>query len=236
MLNQRYNYPTCSRETVEGSRVYLTPTGERLPSVTTILSATTPKEKLQALSNWRRSIGEQRAQAITTEAASRGTRMHTYLERYIKGMELSESVSNPYAQQSLIMAKTVIKQGLQNISEIWGNEVPLYYSGLYAGTTDSVGLHFGKPSILDFKQSNKPKREEYIEDYYLQLTAYALAHNAMFGTTIRRGVIMICVKPEELAPNSWSNPVYQEFVLEEDQFDVWANRWWDRVEAYYAKR
>lgn len=236
MLIQKYNYPTCSRETVDGSRVYLTPTGERLPSVTTILSATTPKEKLQALHNWRRSIGEQRAQAITTEAASRGTRMHTYLEHYIKGVELKESVSNPYAQQSLVMAKTVIKQGLSNISEVWGNEVPLYYPGLYAGTTDSVGLHFNKPSILDFKQTNKPKREEYIEDYYLQLTAYALAHNAMFGTTIRRGVIMMCVKPEEISPNNWANPAYQEFVLEESQFDVWVNRWWDRVEAYYAKR
>lgn len=236
MLIHRYNYPTCSKQTVNGSRVYLTPTGEKLPSVTTILSATTPVEKLQSLQNWRRAVGEKQAQAITTEAASRGTRMHSYLEHYIKGTELKESVSNPYAQQSLVMAKTVIKQGFKNISEIWGNEVPLYYSGLYAGTADAVGLHLDFPSLLDFKQTNKPKREEYIEDYYLQLTAYALAHNSMFQTNIRRGVVLMCVKPTELDNNQWTDPICQEFLLTEDRFDYWTERWWERVETYYAKR
>ncbi|NBU68486.1 MAG: hypothetical protein EBS49_02505 [Verrucomicrobia bacterium] len=123
--------------------------------------------------------------------------MHTFLERYIKGEGIKDSVSNPYAQQSLLMAKKVIDEGFGGIDEIWGNEVPLYYPELYAGTTDCVGMHDGEPSILDFKQTNKPKKLEWIEDYYLQITAYALAHNAVYGTNIRKGVIMMCVRPPE---------------------------------------
>lgn len=233
MLVQRYNYPNLNRESINGSRHYVTPDGRRVASVTTILDATKPAEKRLALANWKKAVGEKRAQEITTEAASRGTRMHTYLEKYIKGEELKESLPNPYANQSLLMARKVINEGFKRVDEVWGNEVPLYYPGLYAGTTDCVGVHDGRASILDFKQSNKPKKIEWIDDYFLQLTAYALAHNAVHGTDINRGVILMCVRPPEIAPGQWGEPVYQEFVLESKDFETWTHRWWDRVAEYY---
>ena len=228
MLISKFQYNSIRRENHNGTRFYLTPNGQRVPSVTSILDRTKPQEARQALEAWRNKIGHQQAQAITTEAANRGTRMHKYLEDYIKGHALKESVSNPYAQESLDMAKTVIDQAFHNISEVWGNEVPLYFPELYAGTTDCVGVHQGQPSILDFKQSNKPKNREWITDYYLQITAYALAHNELFGTDIRKGVIMVCVKPKPGQP-----PEYQEFVLEPKDFDYWTEQWCNRVSEYY---
>lgn len=232
MLVEKYQYQPINREVVDGKRHYVTPAGDRVASVTTILDATKPAEARQALANWKKRVGAERAQQITTEAASRGTRMHKYLEDYIKGEPLKESLSNPYAQQSLNMAKKVIADGFGPISEVWGSEVPLFYPELYAGTTDCVGVHAGDESILDFKQSNKIKKVEYIEDYFLQLTAYALAHNAVHGTNIRKGVILMCVRPEDFV----GEPIYQEFVLEPKDFEMWTHRWWDRVAEYYRSR
>ena len=234
LLNPIYEYKSLSREDSAGKRLYVCPDGSKVPSVTTILDKTKSEESKQALKEWRNRIGHVQAQAITSEAAARGTRMHTFLERYIKGDGIKDSVTNPYALQSLLMAKKVIDEGFIHINEIWGNEVPLFYPELYAGTTDCVGLHDSEPSILDFKQSNKPKKHEWIEDYYLQITAYALAHNAMYGTNIRKGVIMMCVKPTEIQPGQWGVPQYQQFILESRDFDCWSHRWFDRVELYYG--
>jgi len=138
---------------------------------------------------------------------------------------LKETVTNPFAQQSLDMAKIVIEQGFPKISEVWGSEVPLYFPELYAGTTDCCGMHDGDESILDFKQTNKPKKLEWIGDYFLQLTAYALAHNEIHGTNIRKGVILMCSKDFE----------YQEFILEPKDFDYWTEGWCKRVEQYYRE-
>jgi genome maintenance exonuclease 1 len=225
LLIEKYNYVPFSRENVDGRRLYATPDGRRVPSVTTILDKTKPEEARAALAAWRRSVGEQKAQQITTEAANRGTRMHKYLEDYVKGEILRESVTNPYAQQSLDMAKIVIKEGFPKINEVWGSEVPLYYPGLYAGTTDCCGVHENDEAILDFKQTNKPKKLEHISDYFLQLTAYALAHNEVHKTNIRKGVILMCSK----------DYAYQEFILEPKDFDFWTNQWFDRVEQYYRE-
>ena len=223
LLVERYQYRPVERQQVNGKRLYLTPDGKAVPSVTTILDKTKPAEARAALANWKKAVGEQKAQQITTEAASRGTRMHTYLENYIKGDVLKETVTNPFAQQSLDMAKIVIEQGFPKISEVWGSEVPLYFPELYAGTTDCCGMHDGDESILDFKQTNKPKKLEWIGDYFLQLTAYALAHNEIHGTNIRKGVILMCSKDFE----------YQEFTLEPKDFDYWTEEWCKRVEQYY---
>lgn len=223
LLKHKFTYTPLSRDESTGRRLYATPDGHKVPSVTTILDKTKPAEARAALANWKKSVGEERAQQITTEAASRGTRMHKYLEDYIKGETLKESVSNPFAQQSLEMAKVVIEKGFFKIDEVWGSEVPLYFPELYAGTTDCVGLHQGEEAILDFKQTNKPKKEEWIEDYYLQLTAYALAHNEIHGTNIRKGVILMCSKDKE----------YQEFILKPSEFDYWTTRWCDRVSEFY---
>jgi genome maintenance exonuclease 1 len=231
MLNPKFNYKKINRETLDGRRYYVTPTGERVPSVTTILDRTKPAEARQALAWWRRRVGEQQAQQITTEAANRGTRMHKWLENYVQHGAAGEPGTHPESQRSHKMAMTIIEQGFKNVTEVWGNEVPLYFPELYAGTTDCVGVHGGEEAILDFKQSNKPKRREWIDDYFLQLTAYALAHNEVHGTNIRKGVVMMCVRPEDGA-----KPQYQEFVLEPKDFDMWTQRWCDRVSEYYRIR
>lgn len=233
LLQPKFTYSKLSRDDSTGKRLYATPDGNKVPSVTTILDRTKPEEAKQALANWRKAVGEKKAQEITTEAAGRGTRMHKFLEDYIKGEQLKESVTNPYAQQSLIMARKVIKDGFPNVNEVWGSEVPLYFPELYAGTTDCVGIHNGDESILDFKQTNKPKKLEWIDDYFLQLTAYALAHNEVHGTNIRKGVIMMCVRPPEIEPGVWGEPEYQQFILEPSDFSYWTDRWCDRVSQYY---
>jgi genome maintenance exonuclease 1 len=229
MIIPRFDYTPLARESVEGKRHYALPDGTRVPSVTTILEKTKPEEARQALQNWRKAVGEQRAQQITTEAANRGTRMHTYLERYVKQDDIGEFPTNPYAQPSWFMAAKVILEGLCHADEYWGSEVPLYYSGLYAGTTDLVGTWKGQPAIMDFKQSNKVKKREWIDDYFIQLAAYAAAHNETHGTDIKTGVILMCVKPA--TPDD--EPVYQEFVLEPADFDYWQDQWMRRVELYY---
>lgn len=234
MIVTRYDYKSLTRESVDGKRLYATPDGDRLPSVTTVLDATKPEEKRQALQQWRNRVGHAQAQAITTEAANRGTRMHSYLEHYVKTGEIKPKGSNPFSWASHVMAETVIDQGLSQVTEFWGIEVPLYFPGIYAGTTDCVGLHQGIPAILDFKQSNRPKREEWIDDYKLQLAAYAAAHNEVYGTDINRGVILMCVRPTESEPGMYTTaPQYQQWIIEGDDFRVWTDRWWHRVEQYY---
>ena len=221
----KYKYEAIKRiDTPEGRR-YATPDGEKLPSVTTILDATKSEESKQALQNWRKRVGVQKAQAITTEAANRGTRMHKFLEDYIKTGIITESGSNPYSIQSHKMAKTIITEGLSNCTEYWGTEVPLYFPRIYAGTTDLVGVHDGNEAIMDHKQTNKPKKREWIDDYFVQLSAYANAHNEVHGTKIRKGVIFMCS-----ADNN-----YQEFILEGSDFDKYSDMWFKRVEQYYMK-
>jgi genome maintenance exonuclease 1 len=234
MYNPKFDYSPIPRVVVEGKRFYATPDGAKLPSVTTILEKTKSEESRAALQNWRKRVGEQQAQQITTEAANRGTRMHTYLEHYVKNNELKEAGSNPYSWASHAMAQTVIEDGLVNVDEFWGVEVPLYFPGIYAGTTDCVGLHSKDESILDFKQTNRPKRREWIDDYFVQLCAYSEAHNQVHGTQIKKGVVLMCVKPpvDEMGRPT-ARPEYQEFVLEGAEFDRYRDIWWRRVEQYY---
>lgn len=236
MLIQKYNYQSLKKETIEGKRNYCLPDGSKVASVTTILDKTKSEESKAALAAWRRRVGDQQAQAITTEAAGRGTRMHKFLEDFCLTREIREPGTNPYSRQSHAMAKTIISQGLKNVNEIWGLEVPLYYPGLYAGTTDCCGIHIGTESIIDYKQTNKPKKVEWINDYFLQMCAYALAHNEIYKTNIRKGVIMMCVAPtlnESL--EMVGDADYQEFVIEGSDFDKYSNLWWDRVELYYSQ-
>lgn len=213
------------RVEVDGKRRYLTPDGEKLPSVTTVLDATKPEESKKALNEWRKRMGPVKAQQITTEAAGRGTRMHKWIEDYIKTGVLGVPGTNPYSQQSHKMADSIIRQGLVNCSEFWGTEVPLYFPKVYAGTTDLVGVHGGEPAIMDHKQSNKLKKKEWISDYFIQLAAYANAHNEVYGTNIRKGVIFMCT----------ADNIYQEFIIEGNEFDSWSDQWFRRLEEYYTK-
>jgi len=221
----KYIYQPMQRVEVDGKRRYLTPDGEKLPSVTTVLDATKSEESKQALANWRKRVGTQQAQAITTEAAGRGTRMHKWLENYIKTGETGEPGSNPYSIQSHTMAHSIITQGLSNCTEFWGTEVPLYFPKVYAGTTDLCGIHAGDQAIMDHKQTNKPKKREWIDDYFVQLAAYANAHNEVHGTKIRKGVIFMC------DPNAQ----YQEFIIKGNEFDKYSDMWFTRLEKYYSQ-
>ena len=224
MLIQKYDYTPISRDTVDGHRLYSLPDGTRVPSVTTILDKTKPQEKRDALENWRKRVGIDKAQQITTEAASRGTRMHKWLEDYVRNdREMGEPGTNPNSQQSHKMAQQIVEHGLKHVDEVWGIEVPLYVPGLYAGTTDACGVYKGSPAIIDYKQTNKPKKTEWIEDYFLQLCAYAAAHNEVHGTDIRQGVILMCSQNYE----------FQTWTVSGNEWTIWMDRWFDRVEKYY---
>jgi hypothetical protein len=222
LIKNKFIYEKLTRVEVNGKRKYETPGGTPVASVTTILGET--KDKTHLI-EWRKRVGEQKAQEITTEASGVGTRMHKYLEDYIDSGDWPVPGSNPYAQQAHQMASTIKTHALDDVNEIWGSEVPLYIPSLYAGTTDLVGLYKQQPCIMDFKQTNKPKKAEWVEDYFLQLTAYALAHNEIHGTDIREGHVFMCSR----------NLEYQQFDIWPDEFDYWKAKWWDRVYQYYEK-
>ena len=223
-ITSPFKYTELKRKSVEGKRLYANPFGDPVPSVTTILSATKPYEARQALANWKKRVGEEEAQRITTEAANVGTLMHAILEAYV-GNEEYEHGNNIIHRQARQMAETVISNIDPYLDEVWGAEVNLCAPNLYAGTTDLVGVWKGKPTIMDFKQTNKPKKAEWVEDYYLQMTAYALAHNELFGTNIREGHVFMCAR----------DLTYQQFDLWPDDFNKWSDAWWSRCEEYYSK-
>ena len=220
LLIKKFNYEEIKKESVNGKRLYACPDGNSVASVTTILDKTKDKT---SLIEWRKRVGETKANEIATEAASIGTRMHKFLEDYVESGNWPSAGSNPYSQQANKMATTIKDKALSKIDEIWGSEVQLYHPKIYAGTTDLVGVFNGAESIMDFKQTNKPKKEEWVEDYKLQLTAYALAHNELYGTNIQEGHVFMCSRNNE----------YQQFDIYPDEFKSWESKWWDRVYLYY---
>ena len=222
----KFNYKELKRETLNGARKYITPDGFAVPSVTTILDATKPEEAKKALQNWRNRVGHKQAQAITTEAAGRGTRMHKWLENYVKLGATGDPGSNPYSQQSHLMAQSIIEQGLSKCNEFWATEASLYFPEMYAGTTDLAGVHDNQEAIMDFKQANKAKKREWIEDYFIQLAAYGSAHNEMFNTNIRKGVILMCTKDNE----------YQEFIIEGNELKKYMHEFLRRIDQYYENK
>ena len=220
LLTKKFNYEELKKESVNGKRLYACPDGNSVASVTTILDKTKDKT---GLIEWRKRVGEKKAQEIVTEAASVGTRMHKFLEDYVETGNWPPAGSNPYSPQANVMATTIKDNALSKIDEIWGSEVQLYHPKIYAGTTDLVGVFNGAECIMDFKQTNKPKKEEWVEDYKLQLTAYALAHNEIYGTNIQEGHVFMCSRNNE----------YQQFDIFPDEFKSWESKWWDRVYLYY---
>ena len=223
--NPQYNYGKIQRKETEAGRRYLTPSGDIVPSVTTILDKTKPQEKVKALNEWKKRVGVEKAQQITTEAAGRGTSMHKQLENWLEYGDLKTG-SNTVHQQSADMANTIIDEYLKGqLQEYWGMETNLYFPQLYAGTTDLVGVYNGKPSIIDYKQTNKPKKTEWISDYFIQGAAYAAAHNELFSTDIKQIVILMCSK--DCQPQRW--------IVNGEDFDQWTGVWWDRVHQFYAQ-
>ena len=221
--NSSYRYPKTVREMVEGQRHYIL-NNEKLPSVTTVLKHTESAEKRESLAAWRERVGEAEATRIVDSAGARGTAMHKILEKYILGEGYLDETT--VGKQAHNMALQVIQSGLSNLTEYYGTECTLYYPGLYAGQTDLVAIHKGEDAIIDFKQTNKPKRREWIEDYCLQLAAYAMAHNFIYKTKITKGVVMMCSKDN----------YYQEFVIEGAEFQKYKHNFLRRVDEYYSSR
>jgi genome maintenance exonuclease 1 len=219
---ERFQYKACKQinDPVTRKRVYATPDGETLPSVTTILSAT---KDMTHLNEWKNRIGHDKAAQITKEASGVGTAMHANLERFLCGLERQPG-NNPVHVQANKMADVIIENGLSKMQEVWAMEQSLYFPGLYSGTTDLIGVHEDVPVIADHKQTNKPKKAEWVEDYYLQLMAYILAHNEVYGTDIRKGVIFMCSRDFQ----------YQQFTLEPKDFNKYQDLWLAKVEEYYT--
>ena len=219
--NQKFKYPPCTRSLVDGKRHYGIGE-EKLPSVTTILQATQSEEKRKSLANWKARMGTQYADRIRDLSAMRGTSMHTYLEGYIKGERHLDLTA--LGQEAGRMANVVIRSGLGDLEEVWGTEVTLYYPGLYAGQTDVVGIYGGRQAIIDFKQTNKPKQREWIDDYFTQLGAYAMAHNYVHGTKIQSGIILMCSK----------DGFFQKFEVSDNEFRGYQHTFLKKVDQYYA--
>ena len=219
--NKKFTYPPSTRSLVDGKRHYDI-TGQKLPSVTTILSATQSEEKKKSLANWQARMGKQTADRIRDISAMRGTVMHTYLEGYINNTPHLDLTS--VGKEAGRMANIVVESGLGDLGEVWGSEVTLYYPGLYAGQTDVVGIYNGRESIIDFKQTNKPKQREWIDDYFTQLAAYAMAHNHVYGTAIQSGVILMCSK----------DGFFQKFEVFDKEFQGYMHTFLKKVDQYYA--
>ena len=219
---KKYVYPRSTREAIAGLRHY-TVDGqeEKLPSVTTVLGQTQPKEKRESLDRWRQKVGLREAEKITRDAAIRGTAMHKYLEDLILGQRSLDLT--PLGVEATNMAQIIVDRGLNDCSEIYGTEAVLYYPGLYAGSCDLVAKYKDKVSIIDFKQTNKPKQREWIGDYFLQMGAYGMAHDAVYGTAIEQGVIMMCSK----------DGYYQQFMIEGDEFRQAKHNFLGRLNEFY---
>ncbi|MFL2893547.1 MAG: hypothetical protein ACJZ4U_01760 [Candidatus Pelagibacter sp.] len=218
--NTKFNYPKSTRSVEDGMRKYFFGE-EKLPSVTSILSATKSEEEKASLELWKQRVGYQQANKIKNEASSRGTSMHSYLEDYLKG-RINESFFESNEQYKN-MAKEIINKGIKNkLEEIYGMEATLFYPQKYAGTADLIGIYKGKETIIDFKQANRPKKIDYIQDYFLQLGAYTLAHNFVHKTNITSGIILLCTVDN----------LFQEFEISDTELLMYQNLFLGRLKKF----
>ena len=218
--NNKFNYPKSIRSIENGMRKYLFD-DEKLPSVTSILQATKSEEDKASLELWKERIGHAEANKIKNEASNRGTSMHSYIEDFLRG-RINESFFENNEQYKN-MAKEIIEKGIKGkLEQIYGMETTLYYPEKYAGTADLVGIYQGKETIIDFKQANKPKKIDYIQDYFLQLGAYTLAHNVVYETKITSGVILLCTVDN----------LFQDFKIEGPELLMYQNLFLGRLKKF----
>ena len=217
--NKQFEYPNSQRS-IKGEYDIMK---MLLPSVTTVLNATQPESKRKSLDRWIARTGEDEATRIKELAGKRGTAMHFYLQKYLDPDCTGYMDLTQVGQVAEPMAKKIIEKGIEVLTEIWGSEVTVYYPGLYAGATDVAGIYDFSESIVDFKQSNKPKQREWIEDYFMQLGAYAMAHNYVYGTKIDQGVILMCT------PDCY----FQKFVIRGKEFVKHQHNFLRRLDEYY---
>ena len=217
--SNKYNYLEGKQITDPdtGKRVYEI-SSYRLPSVTTILGAT---KNTEFLKKWKAKVGEEQAERIKNVSSARGTSMHKFLESYVTGVGYDDLTE--LGCQARPMADKIMEIGLAPVSEYYGSEVTLHYPGLYAGQTDLVCSHNDLETVVDFKQANRPKKKEWIEDYYLQIAAYAMAHDYVYGSKIQQGVIMVCT------PDLY----YQEFKVEGPELRSFKHKFLKRLDMFH---
>jgi hypothetical protein len=215
--NKKYKYIHASSTTAHGSRTYDVH-GIRLPSVTTILDKTKNKAYLN---RWRNKVGHEEAERIKNLSSKRGTAMHKFIEKYIQESGFKDLT--PIGQEAEPMAKKIIESGLTPVTEYYGAEITVHYPGLYAGSTDLVCMHNDMETIVDFKQANRPKKKEWIEDYFLQIAAYAMAHDHIYGSSIEQGIIMVCT------PDLY----YQEFKFSGADLRSKKHKFLKRLDEYH---
>jgi len=222
MLKTKYDYPKLKRIQTKQGRQYTDGQGDPVPSVTTVLGDTGDKTALIA---WRKRVGNAEATRISTESAGLGTKVHNALEKYILQEDYEIKGNNHISVMAKNMVDEMIDKGLGKVDELYGVEVGLIAQGLYAGTADGIGMHEGEECIIDFKTAKKIKKREWIEDYFMQGCAYALAHNEMFETKIRKVVILMVDRESK----------FKEFVIEGEEFDKYCGKWAERLADYYGK-
>jgi genome maintenance exonuclease 1 len=221
---KKFNYPKSIRAYYNGRRLYDIG-DEKLPSVTTILSETASEAKKASLARWRQSVGQKQSEIISREASSRGSKLHELLEKFILNQLNLDLLGDNSLER--LMSDQIIENGIRNkLSEVWGVEATLAYSGKrgFAGSADLIGIYEGHETILDFKQSNKPRKDEWNEDsYYLQIAGYSLCHNKTYGTNIDQGVILLCTK----------DLMFQRFIIDSERLKKFQKIFLDKVNQYY---
>lgn len=186
-----FEWKELESEMVDGKRYYATPTGEKYPSVTTILSSF-QKEGILA---WRKRVGEEEANKITGIATRRGTKVHTMCERYILN---EDNIGKGMMPSDIDMFKQIQPILDSHIDHIIASEIPLYSHTLKAaGRVDLICQYKGCQTVLDFKTSRKPKKEEWIENYYLQATCYAMMLEEVYQITCPNIAIVIAVENDK---------------------------------------
>jgi len=220
-IKKNFKYESLVRQDLPEGRRYVYG-DQKLPSVTTILSGTKDKAALDA---WVQRVGQEEADRVKNEAAKVGTYMHEVIERMVAYRDLPRP-TNWEMIKGFEMGYRLIDAYFRNLDEIWGSEVMLYYPEKYAGTTDLVAVYRGKPAIVDFKQSNRPKRREWIEDYFCQLAAYALAHDYLHGTKIDNAVVLMAVRDGSTA----------EFSTAGREFQQYKDTWLRRVDQFFESQ
>ena len=221
-IRKKFVYPTLKRIDGDAGRTYTLDGTDPVPSVTTILSATKDDSHIKS---WESRIGKEAADKIKNEAAAVGTHMHSVVERLLLNRPL-EVPRTWLAVRGYWMGYKLIEALMQEVQEVWGSEIPLLYPERYAGTSDCIGVYRNADSIIDFKQANKMKQRNWIDDYFVQLAAYAAAHTVAHGTTIQQGVIMMVAQDGQT----------QEFVTSGREFQGYTDKWMRRVEAFYKKK
>ncbi len=182
-----------SAEMVDGKRVYLTPSGDKFPSVTTVISNN--REKKAGIAKWRARIGEEKANAISSRSTNRGTKYHSIVEDYFNNdLDLKKYSKFPLPVLMFQHSRDI----LDRINNIYLQEAALYSKHLeLAGRVDCIAEFDGVLSIIDFKTAAEPKREKYLYDYFVQETAYACMLQELYGLTVKQLVTIVACENGE---------------------------------------